>query len=73
MHELIVEARRAGASEDEVKQYSEKYVKQVLPPEKFQSFLAENNDFERRLTLFRRGKREVDGGELSDVCSEFKQ
>uniref|UniRef100_A0AC35FRM8 Uncharacterized protein n=1 Tax=Panagrolaimus sp. PS1159 TaxID=55785 RepID=A0AC35FRM8_9BILA len=54
-------ARRVGAPEAEVKQHVEKYVKEILPPEKFQAFQEASNDFDRRLTLFRRGKRETSG------------
>uniref|UniRef100_A0A914YAL4 Uncharacterized protein n=1 Tax=Panagrolaimus superbus TaxID=310955 RepID=A0A914YAL4_9BILA len=59
LHELIIEARRVGAPEAEVKQYVEKYVKEILPAEKFQAFQEASNDFDRRLTLYRRGKRET--------------
>ena len=60
LHELIIEARKAGASESEVKTYTERYVKEILPPEKFTAFQKANADFERRLTFFRRGKRSTD-------------
>ena len=60
LHELIVEARNSGASESEVKTYTERYVKEILSPEKFAAFQQANADFERRLTFFRRGKRSTD-------------
>uniref|UniRef100_A0AC34GU58 Uncharacterized protein n=1 Tax=Panagrolaimus sp. ES5 TaxID=591445 RepID=A0AC34GU58_9BILA len=59
LHELIIEARRVGAPEAEVKQYVEKYVKEILPAEKFLAFQEASNDFDRRLTLYRRGKRDT--------------
>ncbi|KAE9547540.1 hypothetical protein FO519_009249 [Halicephalobus sp. NKZ332] len=60
LHELIIEARRTGAPESEVKNYTERYVKEILSPEKFTAFQKANEDFERRLTFFRRGKRSTD-------------
>uniref|UniRef100_A0AC34QDR3 Uncharacterized protein n=1 Tax=Panagrolaimus sp. JU765 TaxID=591449 RepID=A0AC34QDR3_9BILA len=60
LHELILEARRSGAEESDVKRYIDRYLKEILSPEKFVALQQENADFERRLSFFRRGKRSVD-------------
>uniref|UniRef100_A0A914EDC4 Uncharacterized protein n=1 Tax=Acrobeloides nanus TaxID=290746 RepID=A0A914EDC4_9BILA len=54
--ELVTEARKEGASEPEVHEYIDKYVKQILTPEKYASFQQYNSEFEEQR---KRGKRDV--------------
>ncbi|CAJ0581923.1 unnamed protein product, partial [Mesorhabditis spiculigera] len=49
LHELIVEARKTGAGEAEVKQYIDRYVQAVLSPEKYQNFQQASQQFNARL------------------------
>ncbi|GMT11531.1 hypothetical protein PFISCL1PPCAC_2828 [Pristionchus fissidentatus] len=62
LHELIVEARQSGASEDDVKQHMNRYIGEVLPPSRFAEFKRENDKFEKNRAIFVRGKRSVENG-----------
>ncbi|VDD91239.1 unnamed protein product [Enterobius vermicularis] len=47
LHELIIEARQSGANEPEIKEHINRYLKEILSPEKLSQFEEANAKFER--------------------------
>ncbi|KAK0410377.1 hypothetical protein QR680_005105 [Steinernema hermaphroditum] len=60
LHELVTEARKNGASESTMREYMNRYVREILSPEKFAQFEQANVQFE----AMRRGKRSYRIGDL---------
>ncbi|CAJ0953279.1 unnamed protein product, partial [Mesorhabditis belari] len=53
LHELVVEARKSGASEAQVKEYINRYMQAVLSEEKFEKFTEAMNNFNAARSTFR--------------------
>ncbi|WKY13877.1 hypothetical protein Q1695_004598 [Nippostrongylus brasiliensis] len=71
LHELVVEARQQGADESTVKSHIDKYISNVLPPEKY----AEFQDVFEQFEMNRRGKRSTEGKQIPrkvyDLLDEY--